>query len=228
MIANPHNVFGAQRLLDRQMRLRSRHVFRVLGGSLPERLHAASAAYIQYGRPQTSHGSGETETYDLVEINAAGTDWVDRSVTLAGVFQKTGYSFDADVVHVIWPAQGLGDYKHVAWPIELLDCEGGELNIGSKSELTIASGVVTKTGSYHRIDTESDASTDDLDTINGGTEGDILVLSPQTGARDVVVKDNTGNMQCNGDFTMTSVQDTIVFIFSGNNWLELSRSDNTT
>ena len=53
---------------------------------------------------------------------------------------------------------------------------GGMLNFGSPTELTIASGVITATTSNHTVDTESNNATDDLDTINGGTEGDILHL----------------------------------------------------
>ena len=35
-------------------------------------------------------------------------------------------------------------------------------------ELTIASGVIAVTHSYHEVDTESDAATEELNTINGG------------------------------------------------------------
>jgi hypothetical protein len=95
------------------------------------------------------------------------------------------------------------------------------------SELTIASGVVTITGGYHNIDTESDAASDDLDTINGGADGDRLVIRANNAGRTVVVKDATGNIQCAGDFSMDNTQDTMELIYDGTltAWLEVGRSD---
>lgn len=95
-------------------------------------------------------------------------------------------------------------------------------------ELTIATGAVTVAGSYHTIDTESDAASDDLDTINGGTDGAWLVIQAADSARTVVAKDGTGNLQLAGDFSMDNAQDTLTLIYSGalSAWCELSRSDN--
>lgn len=105
---------------------------------------------------------------------------------------------------------------------------GTFLNLPAATELTIASGVITATQSYHRIDTQSDGATDDLDTINGGTEGDILVIRAENGARDVVCKDATGNLQlAGGDFTLNNVQDMLMLMYDGSNWCEISRSDNS-
>lgn len=96
------------------------------------------------------------------------------------------------------------------------------------SELTIAAGVITVTGGYHRVDTQSDDASDDLDTINGGTDGALLVLRAENAARTVVVKDGTGNIQCAGDMSLDNTQDSIILIYDATltAWLELSRSDN--
>ena len=102
----------------------------------------------------------------------------------------------------------------------------GKINFGGSSELTINSGAVTITGSYHQIDTESDASSDDLDTINGGSIGDIVILRPSSSSRTVVVKDATGNLNLAGDFSMGSAADLIVLMYQSFGWVELSRSDN--
>ena len=69
-------------------------------------------------------------------------------------------------------------------------------------------------------------TTDDLTTINGGTEGAILVISCVHIDREVVVKDGTGNLLLAGDFNMNHTDDRLVLIYSGSNWVELSRSDN--
>lgn len=101
------------------------------------------------------------------------------------------------------------------------------VNIPSAGDLTIASGVVTATGSRHRVDTQAAAATDDLDTINGGTAGDILILSTVNGARDVTAKDGTGNLLLAGDFVMDTASDTLtLYRLNSTNWVELARSNN--
>ncbi len=93
--------------------------------------------------------------------------------------------------------------------------------------LTIATAAITKTKSFHRIAGEG-AAADTLSTINGGNEGDILVLRSDDSANDITV-DEAGNivLESAGSFIMTNVEDTLTLIFDGTNWLELSRSDNT-
>jgi len=105
---------------------------------------------------------------------------------------------------------------------------GGALVFGGNMlEKTIASGAITVTGSYHTVDTESDASSDDLDTINGAQKGQILTLMAASSSRTVVVKDGT-NIKTAGDFSLTHIEDTITLLYTGTYWRELSRSDNGT
>ena len=103
----------------------------------------------------------------------------------------------------------------------------GVFNLGSQAELTISGGVVTITKTYHSIDTEADAATDDLDTISGGTDGDILILRTNNSGRDVTVKDGTGNIDINGDYLMSNIGFTITLLYNGAlaNWTELARSN---
>ena len=97
---------------------------------------------------------------------------------------------------------------------------------GTGTTLTIATGAVTITTSFHAIDTEAAGATDDLDTINGGQTGQVLYIHAANGARDVVAKDGTGNLKLAGDFTLNNTEDALTLIYDGSNWLELSRSDN--
>jgi hypothetical protein len=97
---------------------------------------------------------------------------------------------------------------------------------GGNSTLTLAAGAVTITSSFHAIDTEAAAATDDLDTISGGTTGRILVIHAADSTHDVVAKDGTGNLKLAGDFTMNNAEDALTLIYNGTNWLELCRSDN--
>ena len=95
------------------------------------------------------------------------------------------------------------------------------VNFATATELTIAVGSVTRTQSYHTIDTEADAATDDLDTIGNGTEGDILYIRPANSARTIVVKHGTGNILIHGDqdITLDDAHDTCMLIYDGSNWL---------
>ena len=112
---------------------------------------------------------------------------------------------------------------------------GGLLNLGDPigQDLVIASGEITVTRSFHRVDTEGEAASDYLVTINGGNAGDILILQSQTTARNIILKDNNGNLKLSGDFTLDNSQDKIMLIAmdytgvgGGFEWHELSRSTN--
>jgi len=62
------------------------------------------------------------------------------------------------------------------------------------TELTIASGAITVTQGFHKIDTEADAGTDDLDTINGLVANALYLFKPENTARIVKFKHGTGNI----------------------------------
>ena len=64
----------------------------------------------------------------------------------------------------------------------------GKLILNDPTELTISGGTVALTQSHHTIDTEGDASTDNLDTITGGTLGQILIIRAANYTRTVVVR----------------------------------------
>ena len=101
----------------------------------------------------------------------------------------------------------------------------------SGPEVTIASNAITISSSYVRVDTEGDASTDDLDTINGGKIGQLLILRARNSSRTVVVKD-AGNLDIEGDFTMNHSRDCIVLLCiddgGSNDFIEIARSNNNS
>lgn len=104
---------------------------------------------------------------------------------------------------------------------------GNFIRLVTQPDVTISAGAVTATGANLHVDTEAAAATDDLDTINGGEDGDILIVTAASGSRDVVLKDTGGNLKLAGDFTLTSINDKIILIKNpSGNWCELSRSDN--
>ena len=101
----------------------------------------------------------------------------------------------------------------------------GAVNGGTGTSLTISSGEITVIYTYHAVDTSGGGS-EDLDTVNGGTHGDILILRAVNASRTVVCKDGTGNLNLAGDFSLDNTQDLIVLLHTGGAWTELSRSGN--
>lgn len=101
--------------------------------------------------------------------------------------------------------------------------------VNDGSQLTISSGSITITKGYHKIYTEGGASSDDLDTINGGSyDGQILILVARFHTKTVVVKNGTGNLYIGADFSLDSDVDTIVLMyFSGYSaWVCLAKQSN--
>lgn len=109
--------------------------------------------------------------------------------------------------------------------------QGAGISLGTTQTLTIATGAITVPGpGYYRIDTEGAAATDDLDTINGGKVGDIIVLNSVSTSRDPTIKHNTGNILLAGaaDFVMTVTQDMVMLIrhVGGTQWVSLATPAN--
>lgn len=89
--------------------------------------------------------------------------------------------------------------------------------LGTNAALTIATGVVTITngGSLYALDTESAAATDDLTTINGGNQGQVIIIGNTADARDIVLKHNTGNIFNPGgiDITLGVTTDRVTLLY---------------
>jgi hypothetical protein len=102
-------------------------------------------------------------------------------------------------------------------------------NVGRRSTATIASGVITVTTGRVEVDTEAAASTDNLDTINGGGDGDILVLYTANADRDVVLKNATGNLRTGSDITLSHPRDCVTLWYDGTAavWRVMSFGDNS-
>jgi len=103
----------------------------------------------------------------------------------------------------------------------------------ARDDVTIASGAFTVPSAFFLlqildVETQDLAASDNLDTINGGQEGSLLILLANHDDRTVVVKDGTGNLHLSADFSLTNTKDTIMLVKVGSVWQEISRSDNTT
>lgn len=107
--------------------------------------------------------------------------------------------------------------------------EPGKLSTGTATALTIASDAITVgNSSLIRLLPES-GTTDDLATINGGYDGQLIVLCTANTGDTITVKDNTGNIQlAGGDFAMDATSDTLTVLYSAalSKCLEIARSNN--
>lgn len=126
----------------------------------------------------------------------------------------------------------LADLLATGWraaPGEIIDVQGtrwvgetgathisqfpGLTPLGEGPDLYIASGAVTLTHAWHRIDTEGAASTDTLTDVNlpdWARDGQIFVLQIANNARTVTLEMGTGNLVGPGDVELTT---------TGNSWI---------
>ena len=95
-------------------------------------------------------------------------------------------------------------------------------------ELTIATGAVTKTKAHHTIDTEANAATDDLTTILGGAEGEVIFIRAEDAARVVTVKNGaTADLIACGTDIVLSTTEYLVLMRGLTTWHILSAPHRT-
>lgn len=96
------------------------------------------------------------------------------------------------------------------------------------TELTIASGVVAVTQLVHVVDTEADASSDDLDSLTGGQAEQIVMVRPASSARTVVLKHAIGanKIATPGGISISLAEDTdwALLAHNGTQWSVIGSS----
>ena len=109
----------------------------------------------------------------------------------------------------------------------------GALSFVDATELTIASGVITVTQNYHKVDVET-GSTDDVTTITAGANivaGHVLHLRVESDARTVVLKASTSgaaNLEIGSDVTLDEAYKTYSLVYDGTNWRPLTFAESPT
>ena len=111
----------------------------------------------------------------------------------------------------------------------------GMLNYNAAAVKTIdGSGVVAVTQTYHSIVVTGGPGSgdDDLSSATGGSEGDILILKANaSGSNNIVtVIDGTGSntfILAGADFVLDHIDDRLMCIHNGTEWVEISRSSNS-
>lgn len=94
------------------------------------------------------------------------------------------------------------------------------LDFQTFTEYTIASGVIAPVQSLASIDTEGDASADDIDTITVATDLNMIGLKMENSARVPTLKHGTGNLSLPNGADVVMVNDVIYWlVYDGSNWL---------
>lgn len=100
-------------------------------------------------------------------------------------------------------------------------CDGGGIKAPLSSTVaTVSGGQTNVTRNLHKLS----GGTQELNTLNGGVEGMRVVLVRNTSADTITLKNQTGNLRINGDFTLGAF-DTIELIYIGGYWNEIGRVD---
>ena len=93
---------------------------------------------------------------------------------------------------------------------------------GAAQSVTIASGAITvSVGRWYKISPES-GNSDNLDTINGLSEGQEVMLSTTTG-NTITIRDGIGNLSLGGsNIVLNSAVDRTKLMHDGTNLVEAS------
>ena len=150
------------------------------------------------------------------------TDFPDDYTDKAGQYCRVKATEDG--LEFATPA-GAGDMLKATYDVDeddVVDKVKG-LNLATASELTIADGAITVTQSVHTVDTQGDAGTDDLDTINGGATVQLIILRAENDAHTVVVKHNTGNiwLKRKQDLSLDDLEDGLMLFWDGTKWIDV-------
>jgi hypothetical protein len=161
---------------------------------------------------------------DMVFLNRTGTGGSSNAVLKITNNASLGTAKDIEGNSGTWNVDksGVGTFTSVV--ASNITAPSSKLILTRGGNLTISSGAITVTHSYHRVDTEAAAASDNLDTINGGVDGMIVVLQSENSARDVLVRDGIGNIFITGNTLLVSTHDKITLIYNGSDsmWNELS------
>ena len=160
--------------------------------------------------------SGSVDSTNKIIVQRNGTDTID-GLTSFEILQAYGVLILICDGSNSWKIKNNGDVRNLYI--------NNKLNT-QPNTATISGGAITYTGAYMVVDTEGGASSDTLDTINGGKAGDRLLLVGATAGQNIIISDNTGNIQTNNNtnFTLEPIHgDSVEFYCSGSNWIQTAR-----
>jgi len=181
---------------------------------------------------EINQGNNQLTPFESAKMNGYYNEMSQQignvSTELTNLITATGLTPDATLSQVLEAINLL-----IASPPEIAV---NNLTINNKlnaapNAATISSGAISYTGAYMVIDTEGAAASDDLDTINGGSEGDIIRFRITDNARDITIRDDSisgGNIRSTNTLDqnrrLINIDDTITYQYRQGIWYETSRS----
>ena len=107
----------------------------------------------------------------------------------------------------------------------------GPLILGDDGELTIATGAITVTGSYHTVAGEGGAN-DNLDTITAGTDGQLVMLRKASAGHDITVRNGNGNIYLDSatNFNLNNQKDCLwlMYVDDVTGWIQIGNGGNAS
>lgn len=168
--------------------------------------------------PEITQGNDQLTPYESAKNNGYYNEMSQQigniSEEITNVITSAGLTPDATLTQL---QESLGTVNDLT--------VNGKLNT-APSTATISTGSIAYARAYMVIDTEAAAATDDLDTITGGTAGDVLRITSANNARDITITHLTGNifLRDGADITLIRTEDSITLVFDGTQWVQDSRS----
>lgn len=107
------------------------------------------------------------------------------------------------------------------------DIDLGLLQFTDATTLTLSTGSVTAVQTLHIIAAET-GTADQVDSISGGTTGDILILQADSGDTITLADGTAGgdNLDFGQDVVLDSVNERLMLGYNGTNWIILAVSPN--
>ena len=99
----------------------------------------------------------------------------------------------------------------------------GFLNLGTKTSVLLVGNTATLTKTYQQIDTNGGAGI--LNTLNGGSDGSIAIISPVDSSRSITINNGAGNINIlTPTYEMQDEKYNITLTKKNNIWIEVYRS----
>ena len=187
-----------------------------------------------YGDVEARSSSYEVEVRRPISIlhsRAVSNEPIERHYKAAGTISRS-YDIAGDTLTEEYDGTNLTITPPSGGAVKVAGLlRKGNWNLSSKgAELTIASGSITPDSEQHNVDTEGDTSTDNLDTINASLahNGALLRIRPASNARQIVVRHGVGNIKCGSNRVLDSVDDVMLLVRDGNDWVMIGLADPST
>jgi len=163
----------------------------------------------------TSYSNEQSFFIDFHTTCGAGPDIDINNLGTLNLKKKTGQG--TKIALLAGDVNGRHTCNNDGADIVILDPISSPIYTGKPPTLTIATGVVvvTNSASNYLLATEGDASTDDLETINGLADGEIAWFQIADATKNVVIK-QTGNIfiQSGVDITLDLTTDIVGFKYN--------------